>query len=101
MSYEGHIEYLCLIGHRWTENDDSGYDRSIPRCPACSAPHVFANRVDDTNFEDVGHIPEEEWEKIKLTSGRNPTYAIPSRECHMAMRHRLDGNGNYRKMTMY
>lgn len=56
MSYEGYTQYLCPLGHYWTEDAMAGYyceysngTSDSPSCPHCKASPVWENMVDTTN----------------------------------------------------
>lgn len=55
MSYEGHVQRLCVKGHYYTtpyaygEPDDTS-------CPDCKEACAWENHVDDTNCDSYGEI---------------------------------------------
>ena len=66
MSYEGYTQYLCPLGHYWTEDAMAGYyceysngTSDSPSCPHCKAPPAWENMVDTTNgsfgIDEVGN----------------------------------------------
>ena len=87
MSYEGYAQQICENGHLY-ERDV--YD-SEESCPHCQGKSVFYNGVDETNCEQYGIIPPDQWEKLRLTEEKTetcnlghvhviarPTYRVPT-----------------------
>lgn len=66
MSYEGTEEYLCKKGHLWAGPCTYGNEDAYP-CPTCGTPPVWMHSIDDTNCDAVGHIPDEEWDKLLIS----------------------------------
>ena len=111
MSYEGHRNFLCANGHLWDEPENYGNEDCGP-CPYCKAEIVWENAVDETNCDDIGIIPPDEWKKLLLTpekfetcnlghrhSVAEPTYRVPSKEEHKFMRHYLNNRtGTYERL---
>ena len=102
MSYEGHYNFLCQNGHLWTEPENYGSAGYGP-CPECKAEIVWQNAVDETNCDDVGVIPPDEWKKLLVTPEKvevcnlghhhntaPAVYRVPTEEEHKQMRHHWD-----------
>lgn len=92
MSYEGYTQNLCENGHRF-DGGDWLHSSKEPLCPICKRKVVWINSVDQTNFEDVGFIPDEEWERFLHTPEetqvcnlghthivKHATYLVPTEE---------------------
>jgi hypothetical protein len=104
MSYVGYEQHLCKSGHLFAQ--DSEYfpgEVDAPNCPYCGEPSVFFNSVDNTNGEEWGLIPEEEWKGLQITEEvrkicnlghehviAKATYRIPTKEMRLRMRHFYD-----------
>ncbi len=99
MSYEGYLQNICESGHRFDCPDDRFYCRKEPLCPFCQKRIVLCNPVDTTNFESLGFISDEDWERFLHTPAKTqvcnlghthvleePTYLIPNEEELKAMR---------------
>ena len=66
MSYEGYTQFLCPVGHRWTEPENYG-EGPVPRCPHCNVAPAWQNSVDDTNVDAYGIIPEPIWKTLEIS----------------------------------
>lgn len=62
MSYEGYEQVICAKGHL-SERD--AYEQS-ETCHICNAAVAWTNQVDQTNWDDVGFIPQEEFDKLLI-----------------------------------
>jgi len=80
MSYEGYSQKLCARGHLCEIDvcDDVG-DECF-----CGEDFVFKNKVDDTNSDSFGIIPDFEWEKLERPYSerdfrypKQPVYDVP------------------------
>lgn len=93
MSYEGYVQCLCSVGHYFEYEWDQ---EEVGSCD-CDRPTVWTNQVDDTNFEENGHIPFDLFEKhFRLPVNDliiGTTYRIPSEEEVEKLRHYINGVG--------
>lgn len=62
MSYEGYYQCVCENRHYTKPPED--YSGQTLKCSICKAKLAFVNPVDDTNHDEFGCIPEEEFERI-------------------------------------
>lgn len=77
MSYEGHIQQLCVDGHY---NVIDVYDHNTMICVECGLEIVWENSVDTTNCDSVGELDIEVF-RIKGTGPLHQTlrrYRIPT-----------------------
>lgn len=95
MSYEGYAQHICENGHRY---DRDVYDHE-ETCLHCGAKSVFYNGVDETNCDQYGMIPSDQWEKFKITEEKTetcnlghvhvtalPTYRVPTNDEQIGLR---------------
>lgn len=64
MSYEGHEQCICALGHYYERDayDEDGI------CPDCKCSAAWVNSIDDTNCECYGVIPYDILKKHYLIS---------------------------------
>ena len=99
MSYEGEVQAICSYGHYSCFPEPYG---KYPACPKCQASFSWINRVDETNSDAVGVIPDEVMETF--VKARTPSqvcnlghtheeviYRIPSEEETRAAQHYWNG----------
>lgn len=92
MSYEGYTQNLCENGHRFSSPDHLWFGNGT-LCPFCNEKVCWNNSVDQTNFEDVGYISDEDWSRFLLTPEetqvcnlghthitKHATYLVPTEE---------------------
>lgn len=89
MSYEGYDQHLCETGHLFTTDCYTSFQDA--KCP-CGKKSVFYNVVDQTNGEDWGFIPQEEWDKLKLQDEIK-------KQCDLGQWHTIQ-EATYRKPTL-
>ena len=103
MSYEGYTQNICEEGHRF-DTDVGCWFGKEPLCPVCSAKVCWSNGVDQTNFEEDGFIPDEDFARFLHTPGetqvcslghthivRHATYLVPTQEQVEPLRTYIDG----------
>lgn len=88
MSYEGYSQHICRKGHYYTCPVDYGGGQS-DRC-SCGESSAWVNHVDDTNCDNHGFIPIEQFlvreaERCTCSCGnthvvQEPTYRIPNKK---------------------
>lgn len=112
MSYEGRVEYLCEVGHRWTEPCDYSMDEDSHSCPVCQKNSMWSHSIDDTNVDAVGFIPDMEWDKLLISPEKrevcnlghshvttHATYRVPTDEEKSLMEHTWNSElGRYIKL---
>jgi len=91
MSYEGHHQFLCANGHLWSAPENYGTEEYEP-CPYCKAEIAFDNPVDDTNGDEYGVIPPEEWEKLLVSKAVYETCNLGHQHCTMEAVYRIPTN---------
>lgn len=102
MSYEGREEHICGNGHRFMTPCSYG-GSLLPKCPYCEQRSVWSHNIDDTNGDEVGFVPEEEWKQFEVTPEETAvcnlghrhvtkaaTYLVPSVSQLRQMEHRWD-----------
>ena len=103
MSYEGRVEYLCEVGHRWTQQCDYSMDEEPTPCVFCDKKSVWEHDIDDTNCDAIGFIPDTEWEKLLISPEevercnlghthviKHARYRVPTDEEKRSMEHGWD-----------
>lgn len=115
MSYEGYVQCLCKNGHYFEE--DERYDFAEVRseygiCGICNSEIIWTNHVDDTNCDQWGAIPFDEFKKNFLLTPEKretcnlghvhlsaATYRIPTMEETKKFQSRLDNEGEWELLS--
>lgn len=69
MSYEGYTQNICDNGHLFDSSEGyfGDYSDNNNHCPDCKATTAWSNSVDQTNGDEVGIIPVEQFQKLLIS----------------------------------
>ena len=89
MSFEGYYQFWCPKGHYWSICSDVVHaEEERVLCPVCFEFALYANLVDNTNYDNDGFIETEVISKgtlcqcscgnVHIKKGEEPVYKLPT-----------------------